>query len=127
VLVLGSGNVVHNLRLIQWQNPDGAFDWAERFDEAAVEQLATDPAGIVRLTSHPDYELAVPTPDHFIPLVYIAGIAAEAGERPSPLVRGYALGSLSMTCYGVGADLGCREEDGAAGLPAGVPADQTNI
>jgi 4,5-DOPA dioxygenase extradiol len=127
VLVLGSGNVVHNLRLIQWQNPDGAFDWAERFDEAAVEQLAADPAGIVRLTSHPDYELAVPTPDHFIPLVYIAGIAAEAGERPSPLVRGYALGSLSMTCYGVGADLGCREEDGAAGLPAGVPADQTNI
>ena len=42
-------------------------------------------------------------------------------------VLAHAMGSLSMTCYGVGADLGCRKEDGAATLPEGVPADQSNI
>jgi 4,5-DOPA dioxygenase extradiol len=127
VLILGSGNVVHNLRRIQWDNPDGGFDWAERFDDAAVEQLRQSPADALRLTGHHDYELAVPTPDHFIPLLYIAGLAAESGEPMEPLIRGYAMGSLSMTCYGVGADLGCHEEEGAATLPENVPPDQTNV
>jgi 4,5-DOPA dioxygenase extradiol len=127
VMILGSGNVVHNLRRVQWDRPDSAFDWAERFDDAVVAQLADDPGDILRVTEHPDYDLAVPTPDHFIPLLYVAGLAASSGEPMEPLVRGYAMGSLSMTCYGVGADLGCREEDGAAALPQDVPAEQTNI
>ena len=127
ILIVGSGNVVHNLRLIDWKNPDGAFDWAERFDDAAAEQLAGDPAGVVNLLAHPDYELAVPTPDHFIPLIYIAGVAAASGLRMDPLIRGYAMGSLSMSCYGVGTHASCREEDGAALLPNDVPADQTNV
>ena len=127
VLVLGSGNVVHNLRRIQWDRPDSAFDWAERFDEAAVSQLHSDPAGILRLVQHPDYDLAVPTPDHFIPLLYLAGMAAEAGEPLDPFLRGYAMGSLSMTCFSLGADFTCTEADGAATLPEGVPPDQTNV
>jgi 4,5-DOPA dioxygenase extradiol len=45
----------------------------------------------------------------------------------TPLVRGYSMGSLSMTCYGVGADVACREGDDAATIPADVPADQSNI
>lgn len=127
ILVLASGNIVHNLGRIEWNKPDSAFDWAERFDDAVVEQLEANPADILKLAEHPDYELAVPTPDHFIPLLYIAGIAATSGERMEPLVRGYAMGSLSMACFGVGTDLQCREEDGAATLPAGIPADQSNI
>ena len=127
VLVVGSGNVVHNLGQVQWKRPDFAFDWAERFDEAVVEQLGMDPGAILRTVAHPDYELAVPTPDHFIPLLYIAGLAAASGEPLKPLVRGYAMGSLSMTCYGLGADMQCRDEEGAATLPEGVPPDQTNI
>jgi 4,5-DOPA dioxygenase extradiol len=127
VLILGSGNVVHNLRRVQWDSPDGAFDWAERFDDAVVEQLGSDPANILGITAHPDYPLAVPTPDHFIPMLYIAGLAAECGEAVEPLVRGYAMGSLSMTCYGVGAELVCRKVDGAATLPENVPADHSNI
>ena len=43
VLILGSGNVVHNLRLIDWNQPDLGFDWARRFDDAVAEQLANDP------------------------------------------------------------------------------------
>jgi 4,5-DOPA dioxygenase extradiol len=127
VLILGSGNVVHNLRRIEWDNPDGGFDWAERFDDAAVEQLQRSPDGALRLADHPDYDLAVPTPDHFIPLLYIAGLAAESGEAMEPLIRGYAMGSLSMTCYGVGAEIACHEEEGAATLPEDVPPDQTNV
>jgi 4,5-DOPA dioxygenase extradiol len=127
VLILGSGNVVHNLGKVRWNEPDMAFDWAERFDDAVAGQLGTAPGDILRTTSHADYALAVPTPDHFIPLLYIAGIAAARGERMAPLVRGYAMGSLSMTCYGVGAAAGCREATGAATLPEGVPADQSNV
>ncbi len=127
ILVLGSGNVVHNLGLVAWDRPAAAFDWAERFDEATARQMSDDPHDILRLTEHPDYALAAPTPDHFIPLLYVAGMAAALGAKPQPLVRGYALGSLSMTCYGVGADLACREEAGAARLGSEAPADQANI
>src|SRR3954470_20067492 len=61
VTILGSGNVVHNLRRVQWDRPDAAFDWAERFDEAAVAQLAAAPGDVLKLAEHPDYALAVPT------------------------------------------------------------------
>jgi 4,5-DOPA dioxygenase extradiol len=126
VLILGSGNVVHNLRLIDWSNADGGFDWAHRFDDAVVDQLARDPAGILSVMSHPDYALAVPTPDHFIPLIYIAGIATTSGV-PRPILRGYALGSLSMTCHAVGAEFfGQTDGAGAASLPEDVPPDNTN-
>jgi 4,5-DOPA dioxygenase extradiol len=127
ILVLASGNVVHNLRRIQWDKPDAAFDWAERFDDAAADLLADRPGDALRLLDHPDYEQAVPTPDHFIPLLYLCGLADAAGEKLDALVRGYAMGSISMTCYGLGAELECEEAAGAATLPEGVPADQTNI
>jgi 4,5-DOPA dioxygenase extradiol len=128
IMILGSGNVVHNLKRVQWDRPDSAFDWAERFDEAAEAQIADDPASILKLAEHPDYALAVPTPDHFIPLLYFAGLAA-AGEGPvEPLVRGYAMGSLSMSCYGLGTETQAAKEPlGAATLPADVPPDQTNM
>ena len=103
VMILASGNVVHNLGRVQWDQPDAAFDWAERFDNAVVEQLAREPGDILKLVEHPDFELAVPTPDHFIPLLYLAGLAAAEGVPAEALVRGYAMGSISMTCYGLGA------------------------
>lgn len=128
VMILGSGNVVHNLQRVQWKQPDAAFDWAERFDDAAVAQLAEDPAAFLKLVEHPDFALAVPTPDHFIPLLYIAGLAAAEATVAEPWVRGYAMGSLSMTCYQTGAaDCPALQQAGAAGLPANVPPDQTNI
>src|SRR5690606_33377994 len=72
VLVLASGNVVHNLQRLKWNQPNLAFDWAERFDDAVLRQLQLDPADILKVTEHPDFALAVPTPDHFIPLLYLA-------------------------------------------------------
>jgi 4,5-DOPA dioxygenase extradiol len=64
IMILGSGNVVHNLRRVQWDRPDSGFDWAHRFDDAVAARLAEDPAQILELASHPDFALAVPTPDH---------------------------------------------------------------
>ncbi|HEX2803523.1 MAG TPA: 4,5-DOPA dioxygenase extradiol [Sphingomicrobium sp.] len=127
VLILASGNVVHNLRRVQWNDPDGAFDWNERFDEATMQQMAEAPGDVLKLAEHADYAMAAPTPDHFVPLLYTAGLAMAGEGKADALVRGYAMGSLSMTCYGVGAQLDCETADGAATIPEGVPADQTNM
>ena len=103
VLVVATGNVVHNLRRVDWSAPDAGYDWAERFDEATRSVMTEAPEEVLTLVEHPDFRLAVPTPDHFIPLLYLAGIAAAGGERPDVPVAGYAYGSLSMTCYTLGA------------------------
>lgn len=128
VLIVASGNVVHNLRRILWDKPEAAFDWAERFDDAVAAQLADAPGDILKVTEHADYALAVPTPDHFIPILYVAGLAAAGEGRAGALLRGYAMGSISMTCYGVGANVRL-DQDGppAAELPGDVPPEQTNI
>lgn len=128
VMVLASGNVVHNLRRLKWDEPDSAYDWAERFDDSVAGQLDRDPDSILKASEHPDFALAVPTPDHFVPLLYLAGLAAAQGVVPERLLRGYAMGSVSMTCYGLDAGLERRVDGGsAASLPAGVPPDQTNM
>src|SRR4051812_34342961 len=62
ILIIGSGNVVHNLRAVYWSQPDHGFDWARRFDDAARKVLTTRPEDVVRLQEHPDFPRAVPTP-----------------------------------------------------------------
>ena len=81
VLILGSGNVVHNLRRIDWGKPDTGFPWAQAFDEAVREAMTTQPSNLAGLQARDDFRLAAPTPDHFIPLLYLAGLAAGAGSR----------------------------------------------
>ena len=128
VLVVGSGNVVHNLRAVDYRMPDGAYDWAERFDDASREVLLEDPARIATLDGHPDFANAVPTPDHYLPLLYIAGLAD--GRPLDLLVDGHAAGSISMAAYTLGLD--CPDaagagEGGAADLPQDVPWDESNL
>lgn len=128
VMIVASGNVVHNLRMIQWREQDMGFDWGERFDDATVDLLSQQPGDVLRLLEHPDYAKAVPTPDHFVPLLYVAGLAAAANAPLEPLLRGHTMGSISMTCFGLDAALRLRENpECAAKLPEGVPPDQTNI
>jgi 4,5-DOPA dioxygenase extradiol len=99
VLVVASGNVVHNLGRIRWHQPDSAFDWAEEFDTDARQLMAERPGDIALLVDHRRYGLAAPTPEHLLPLFYIAGMAAAADATTGVLIGGYAMGSLSMTCH----------------------------
>jgi 4,5-DOPA dioxygenase extradiol len=128
VLVVASGNVVHNLGGMSRNLVDEGYDWAQRFDTAAREQMLSDPTEVARLDAHRDYRNAVPTPDHFIPLLYLAGLAATTSDGVDVLVDGYAYGSLSMTAYTVGIDGPDPVAGGGAPqLPGNVPADESNI
>lgn len=104
VLVLGSGNVVHNLRRIDPRRPDDGEDWAVDFDRAARTLLTARPGDVAEMADHPAWSLAAPTPDHFLPVAYIAGMADAAGATLDVLIGGCQMGSLSMTCYGLGLD-----------------------
>ncbi len=101
VLVIGSGNIVHNLRRINWEG--GAYDWALEFDDAMRRLiLAGDHAAII------DYprlgqaaRLAIPTDEHFLPLLYILALQ-ERDEAVSFFAEGVVLGSLSMRSVRIG-------------------------
>jgi 4,5-DOPA dioxygenase extradiol len=131
VLVIASGNVVHNLRSMNWRTADAGFDWAQRFDEAAKERMLTDPTAFAGLDGHADYGLAVPTPDHFIPALYLAGLAGSDGPDRSDtrvLIDGYAYGSLSMTAYTLGMECPPSHADGGSPqVGADLPPDGSNI
>ena len=128
VLVLGSGNVVHNLGGMDWALKDDGYDWAQRFDEDAKAALLDDPTNITDLAGHRDFRTAVPTPDHFLPMLYLAGLAGVSPTSAQVLVDGYAYGSLSMTSYTLDAAVApaVRDTGGAAPMPD-VPAEETNI
>jgi 4,5-DOPA dioxygenase extradiol len=131
VLIVGSGNVVHDLRSLSWSQPELGFDWARRFDEAARAALIGNPSEVPALRSHADYAHSAPTPEHFIPLLYIAGLASAANRPLEALVDGYAFGSLSMASYTLDAE--CPTERGdqrpSAGLPdpSITPAEDANV
>ena len=99
VFIVASGNFVHNLGMIEWGAAGRGTDWAEDFDRATTELMTASPGDIGSLTSHPAWQRAVPTPDHFLPLVYLAGLCDQAGTTARTLVDGCDLGSLSMTSY----------------------------
>ncbi len=129
VAIIGSGNVVHNLRGIDVSQPDGGFDWAHRFDEDTREVMAGAPDTLPTVQGAPDFAAAVPTPDHFIPLLYLAGLGAAAGRGADVLVDGYAYGSLSMTAYTLDlpAPVTVDRNPGSGALPVEVPPDEANI
>lgn len=96
VLILGSGNIVHNLRQIQW-NALKPFAWAEEFDEWVKQK--SEKRDFKALAS--DYStmesgrLSVPTPDHYFPLLYVLG-AVDSSDELQFDVTGLEHGSLSM-------------------------------
>lgn len=103
VLIVGSGNIVHNLRRIDWSKSQQGFDWAIEFDEWAKTQLLN--RNFTALTN--DFQktqagqLSVPTPDHYLPLLYVLG-AVDEKDALSFEYEAYDMGSLSMRCLSFG-------------------------
>ncbi|OBG87105.1 dioxygenase [Mycobacterium sp. NS-7484] len=128
VLIMASGNVVHNLRGMDWGRPDTGYDWAQRFNTDATALMLSEPADAGRLQEHSDFRRAVPTPDHFIPLLYLAGVTAAEGDTLDVLVDGYTYGSMSMTAYTLGLNgASSTSHHGGAPPPPDFPADASNI
>lgn len=129
VLIIGSGNIVHNLHAVDFNRPDDAYDWALRFDEVARETLqGKDPTAVAALDGHADFGHAVPTPDHYLPLLYVAGLADD--QPLDLLVDGHAAGSISMASYTLGLEPPLSTDRGgspAADLPAGFPTLDSNL
>jgi 4,5-DOPA dioxygenase extradiol len=103
VLIVGSGNVVHNLGRIQWAEDARPYDWATRFNEKARAHLAArehQPL-IDYLSLDGDARLSVPTPEHYLPLLYV--IASQTSNETASLpVDGIEYGSIGMLTTVVG-------------------------
>jgi 4,5-DOPA dioxygenase extradiol len=104
VLVIGSGNLVHNLHTYAWgAHGVQPFDWAARFENRVRELLLKgDDARIVAYEElGPDAMLSVPTPDHYLPLLYILGLRRNDEPISFP-VQGVDGGSVSMLAVQIG-------------------------
>ena len=104
VLIIGSGNLLHNLHAYAWgQKPAEPFDWAVRFETKARKLLAdADSKALV------DYEklgrdalLSIPTPDHYLPLLYVIAMRKKDEQISFP-VEGIDGGSISMLTVQIG-------------------------
>jgi len=98
VLIIGSGNMVHNLRIMDWQSPDKGFDWAEEANTKLKELiLNNEHEQLMNYNSiGAEMKLAVPTPEHYMPLLYVLGLKNE-NEKISFFNDKTMMGSISMT------------------------------
>lgn len=105
VLIMGSGNAVHNLRHAMSAGsarPELVPAWAQRFDEAAADALRRrDLDWFADVLGSEDGRAAHPTPDHYLPLLYVAAVARADDPVHFPL-SGFDLGSISMRAALVG-------------------------
>ena len=121
VLVIGSGNLVHNLHTYAWGRHEvEPFDWAVRFEKQAKELLlegnhaplvnfesgrypdrALSKGGATAPSFARDALLSAPTPDHYLPLLYVIGLRRE-GEQVTFPIEGFDGGSISMLTVRIG-------------------------
>lgn len=106
VLIIGSGNMVHNLRMVAWDKFDVdnfGYDWALDASERMKKYIVSgDHTPLIRYGSQGmSFELAIPSPDHYLPLLY--ALALKEGEEKVTLFNDKAVaGSLTMTSVSIG-------------------------
>lgn len=103
VLIIGSGNIVHNLRIIDWKKPDTGYDWAVETD-AKMRQWISEgnhQALIDYKKAGMAFEQSVPTPEHYLPLLYTLGLQGK-NEEVSFFNTKTIMGSISMTSVKIG-------------------------
>jgi 4,5-DOPA dioxygenase extradiol len=100
VLIIGSGNIVHNLRQINWDENAQALDWAVEFDQWVKEKaINRDFNSLVKdFAKTKSGQLSVPTPDHYYPLLYILG-AVDEKDQLSTVYEGMQNASISMRSF----------------------------
>ncbi len=103
VLIVGSGNIVHNLSAIDFAGKSAAYPWAEQFDRAVSDALIRrdHEALIAYQRLAPQAALSVPTSEHYLPLIYIIGLQAEDEALSFP-IEGMEMASLSMRSVMIG-------------------------
>ncbi|GAB4060550.1 4,5-DOPA dioxygenase extradiol [Uliginosibacterium sediminicola] len=105
VMIIGSGNVVHNLRATMRGRPESdkaGQPWAQAFDDAFAQALqARDDKRLLDYSSLPGAATAVATPDHYFPMLYALGAAAP-DEAAKTVFSGFHSGTLSMRCFQFG-------------------------
>ena len=104
VLIIGSGNIVHNLGILDFENMDAKpYGWAQEFDEKVRTSLVSrNDKAIIRFESMgPSSTLAVPTLDHYLPMIY--AIALRQKDEPLTFTyEGFHHASISMRCFQIG-------------------------
>lgn len=105
VMIVASGNLVHNLRMVRWSGEAEAWPWAESFNQYVRENLSwegeSEQHPLINFMQHDGAALSNPTPEHYLPLLYVLGARAE-GEAITVPVDGIVMGSLSMLSVQVG-------------------------
>ena len=105
VMIVASGNVVHNLRMVRWQGEAEPYPWAESFNQYVRDNLqwqgTTAEHPLINFMQHEGAALSNPTPEHYLPLLYVLGSRAH-DEAVSIPVDGIEMGSLSMLSVQVG-------------------------
>ena len=98
ILVIGSGNMVHNLRKVDWANQNRGFDWANEANEIFKKLIAGN--DLQKLINYQKLgnavDLAIPTPEHYLPLLYVLALKGK-DEEVSFFNDKTVMGSLSMT------------------------------
>jgi 4,5-DOPA dioxygenase extradiol len=104
ILIVGSGNLVHNLQTYSWGRHEAKpFEWAVRFEDKAREVLLAgdDDPLVAYETLGSDAALSIPTPDHYLPLLYVIALRREGDLIRFP-VEGVDGGSMSMLAVRIG-------------------------
>lgn len=105
VMIVASGNVVHNLRTARWHGDTTPFPWAVGFNDFVKQNLTwqgpVEQHPLVNYLEHDSGSLANPTPEHFLPLLYVLG-AWDGNEPLSIPVEGMEMASISMLSVQVG-------------------------
>jgi 4,5-DOPA dioxygenase extradiol len=98
VMIIGSGNILHNLRRMTMRMPNEGFDWAHRFNDAIVKAISNkDFESLIQYNNlGEDAALSVPTSEHFLPLLYVLGNYSE-NDQLEIMANSLQLGSISMT------------------------------
>jgi 4,5-DOPA dioxygenase extradiol len=103
VLIIGSGNMVHNLGVIDWRNPEGGYDWAIEANSRMKELIMNE--GHAQLADYTNqgraFQLSIPTAEHYLPLLYVLGLK----DRKEPVCLfndRTVMGSISMTSLKIG-------------------------